>query len=150
MGNIFVGTHVVINMRLFFHDICVFIRKEPFDDNIKFFLIRREQAFRGRRSLYPENIVQMFQLAVKEQIIRFVAAVSGNDIFIGNFRVEMVQHGMQCFPFIRILSGLDDNIQKGFADNINEAVKVHMVIQRMSSSPEHAEWNDNEPNRIHS
>ena len=87
-----------------------------------------KQAFRGRRSLYPENIVQMFQLAVKEQIIRFVAAVSGNDIFSGIVRVEMVQHGMQCFPFIRILSGLDDNIQKGFADNINEAVKVHMVI----------------------
>ena len=30
MGNILIGTHVVINMGLLVHDIGVFIRKEPF------------------------------------------------------------------------------------------------------------------------
>lgn len=49
-------------------------------------------------------------------------------VFIIQKRLEVIKHGMKCFTFIRLLTGLNYNIQKGFADNINEAIKVHMII----------------------
>ena len=45
MGDILVGTHIVINMGLLFHDIGVLIRKKSFHDNIKFFLVIRKLFF---------------------------------------------------------------------------------------------------------
>ena len=50
---------------------------------------------------------------MEEQIIRFVTAVSGNDIFFGLVRIEMVNHKAQRLAFIRVLlTGLDHNIME--------------------------------------
>ena len=35
---------------------------------------------------------------------------------------------MKCFAFIGLLSGLDNNVQKGLTDHVNETVQMHVVI----------------------
>lgn len=40
----------------------------------------------------------------------------------------MIKHGMKCFPLVGLLSGLNNNVQKGLADNVHETIQMHMVI----------------------
>ena len=65
---------------------------------------------------------------MKDEVLRFIASISGNDVTFGIVRFKVVEHGMQCGALIRLLSGLNDNIKKSLGNNINEAVKVHVVI----------------------
>ena len=108
-----------------FHNICGFIRKKALYRNIKFFkIIRklrciiRKNAFRRRWRFYTENVTQVFELTVEQEIIGFVTAVCSYNIFLRIIGCEMIQHGVERFTLIRLLSGLYDDIKEGFADNI--------------------------------
>ena len=65
----------MINIRLLFHDICIFIRKEASDDcNVKLVqVIRKLPAVLGentlgrRRGFYTKNIRELFQNTVKDE-----------------------------------------------------------------------------------
>ena len=35
---------------------------------------------------------------------------------------------MKCFTLVGYLTGLDNNVQKGFADNVNEAIQMQMIV----------------------
>jgi hypothetical protein len=41
-----------------------------------------------------------------------MAAISSDNVFFGMFRVKVIEHGMQGSALIRLLSRLNDNIQK--------------------------------------
>ena len=51
---------------------------------------------------------------MKDEVIRFIASISGNDVTFGIVRFKVIEHGMQCGALIRLLSGLNDTII-GFA-----------------------------------
>ena len=72
---------------------------------------------------------------MKDEVIRFIASISGNDVTFGIVRFKVVEHGMQCGTLIRLLSGLNDNIKKSLGNNIDEAVEVHVVIPPVVDHP---------------
>ena len=70
----------------------------------------------------------MLLFTVKKKVIRFIDSVRCNNVFLRIIRLEMIKHCMKCFAFIGLLSGLDNNVQKGLTDHVNETVQMHVVI----------------------
>ena len=55
---------------------------------------------------------------MKDEVIRFVSPVSSNNVFARIVGKEMIKHRMERSAFIRLLAGLDDDIQESLGDNI--------------------------------
>lgn len=113
-----------------FHNICGFIRKKALYRNVEFFkIIRklrciiRKNAFRGRWRFYTENVTQVFELTVEQEIIGFVTAVCSYNIFLRVIGCEMIQHGVERFTLIRLLSGLYDDIKEGLRQEVPDTIK---------------------------
>ena len=86
--NRFVRIHVMVNIVLLFHDVGIFVSEKSFYRDIKFLLIigkvrrkRGEHASAGSRSFYAEYIFKIFEFTLEDRIVRFIAAVSGHDVF---------------------------------------------------------------------
>ena len=68
--------------------------------------------------LTPHNI-RLF--VCKETFNRYIE-------FILLIRLKVIKHDVESLTFIRLLTRLYNNVNKSLTNNINEAIKMHMVI----------------------
>ena len=76
VGDIFIGIHVEVDIRIILHDLSLFVRKETLDVDIemikmvrKFILKGGEQACWRREGFDPKDIREFFQFTVKDEVI---------------------------------------------------------------------------------
>jgi hypothetical protein len=80
----------------------------------KFILKGGEQACWRRGGFDPKDIREFFQFTVEDEVIGFISPVGGNDVSAGILRAEMVEHVVQGRALVRVLAGLDDDIEERF------------------------------------
>ena len=121
VGDIFIGIHVEVDIRIILHDLSLFVRKETLDVDIemikmvrKFILKGGEQACWRRGGFDPKDIREFFQFTVEDEVIGFISPVGGNDVSARILRAEMVEHVVQGRALVRVLAGLDDDIEESF------------------------------------